>query len=162
MRLANSIGAQAACLLWLAAAAYAQTPMEAADPDAALRALCDAPALRRAPLNDADAARCQQLFQTDIATARARQEAFREKAIADLAARKARGPAQSGGPVPLSSFVDETTLVYGDIVTTDDGPRVYVGRSYELAKLTDFVTLDAPRSPHRKRAAELLRAMRPR
>ena len=124
------------------------------------RAQCNPPTPRAKPLSDDDAAACRVLFQHDVAAARARQEAFQQKALADLAASKAHRGGEAQGPVPLSSFVGDATLAFGDIVVSDEGPRVYVGRSYELATLADFVRLDAARSPHRKRAADLLKAYR--
>ena len=125
------------------------------------RAFCDAAAPRKRPLTDEEAAVCRKLFQEDVAAARARQEAFQAQALADLAARKTHVGPQPQGPVPLSSFVGESTLDYGDIVMIDDGPRVYIGHPYEIATAENFVKLDAPRSPHRKRASQMLKALKP-
>jgi carboxylesterase type B len=147
------------CLALAGGAAVAQTASDPAAPGA-VRALCEASAPRKQPLTDAEAAACRALFQEDVAAARARQEAFQQKALADLAARKTHPGPQPQGPVPLSSFVGESTLDYGDIVIIDDGPRVYVGRPYEIATAEDFVMLDASRSPHRKRAKAMLKALK--
>ena len=163
--------APAYAAIWLAcqgALAQAQSLQDTAVPAAAIpadaedvrRAICNPPTPRAKPLSDDDAAACRVLFQRDVAAARARQEAFQQKALADLAASKAHRGGEAQGPVPLSSFVGDATLAYGDIVVCDDGPRVYVGRSYELARLADFARLEAARSPHRKRAADLLKAYR--
>lgn len=157
----------AASFIWLClrtGAALGQAPLAPAAPPPetpaaqVLRALCQAQGASAKPLSNEDAAACRQLWQDDIAAARKQQETFQQQAIARRDAAKAGFDAT--GPVPLSRFIGDDSLTFGDIIMIDDGPRVYVGRSYELAKAEDFVTLDAPRSPHRKRAAELLRALK--
>lgn len=124
----------------------------------ALRALCNPPAPRKVPLSEADAASCRKLFQDDVAAARVRQQAYQQQAIDAFATRRSRQKVV--GPVPLATFIGEDTLAFGDIVMLDEGPRVYVGKANEPARAQDFVTLDAPRSPHRKRAAQMLRALK--
>ena len=154
----------ASALTWFAPpanCAMAQSAPGTAAPaqaDDSRRSLCDTPTLRAKPLTDDEAAACRALWQEDVAAARARQAAFQAQAIANRAAHNVRP--KSDGPVPLSTFVGDDTLDYGDIVMIDEGPRVYVGRAYEQAKTEDFVKLDAPRSPHRKRAAEMMRALK--
>ena len=126
-------------------------------PDEATRRLCDTTQPRKGPLTDAEAGACRQIFLDGIAAARVRQQAYQQTAIDAFKARKTRQKVE--GPVPISSFVGEDTLVFGDIVITDVGPRVYIGRPNEPARLEDLVTLDAPRSPHRRKAREMLRQL---
>ena len=123
----------------------------------ALRRRCDNALPRKTALTDAEAATCRQLFLDGIAAARVRQQAYQQAAIDAFKARKTRQKVE--GPVPISSFVGEDTLVFGDIVMSDAGPRVYIGRPNEPARLEDLVTLDSARSPHRKKAKEMLRQL---
>ena len=131
------------------------SPQAATD---ALRALCNPAVARATPLPDTDATACRQLFQDDIGAARIRQQAYQQQAIDAFARRRDRQ--HVAGPVPLETFVGDDTLIFGDIVMLDDGPRVYVGKAFEPAKAADFLRLDAPGSPHRKRAAEMLRTLK--
>ena len=131
----------------------AQTQAEAPAP-----APCSPSAPRRAPLTADESAACRKLWQDDIAAARLRQQAYQQAAIEAFAARKSRQKVE--GPVALETFVGDDSMNFGDIIVLDDGPRVYVGRAYQAARPEDFVALDAPRSPHRKRAADMLKALR--
>ena len=137
----------------------AQTaPDTPAQADSSAHALCSPSAARKTPLTADESAACRKLWQDDIAAARLRQQAYQQAAIEAFAARKSRQKVE--GPVQLSTFVGDDSMNFGDIVVLDDGPRVYVGRAYQAAKAEDFVALDAPRSPHRKRAADMLKALK--
>ena len=139
------------------AAGQAQTAPDA-QADTALQALCSPAAPLRTPLTADESAACRKLWQDDIAAARLRQQAYQQAAIEAFAARKSRQKVE--GPVALETFVGDDSMNFGDIIVLDDGPRVYVGRAYQAARPEDFVALDAPRSPHRKRAADMLKALR--
>jgi hypothetical protein len=53
--------------------------------------------------------------------------------------------------VTVETFLG-SDLAYGDVVVTDKGPRVFVGKAGEPARPEDFVALDSARSPHRGNA----------
>lgn len=152
LRVVCGVAGALACLSSPPRPALGQTMPEAQS------ALCEAAAPPNRVLTEAEAAACRQLWQDGIAAARLRQQAYQQSAIEAFANRKNRQKVE--GPVPLSTFIGDDTLDFGDIVMIDEGPRVYTGKAYEPAKSGDFLTLDAPRSPHRKRAGELLKALR--
>ncbi|RYE33408.1 MAG: hypothetical protein EOP23_08855 [Hyphomicrobiales bacterium] len=126
-------------------------------PDAATvdeDALCEPGASDNGPLNEAQLARCRQLWQERLQAARERSRVFLERATAEreekraAAANRAAQPAQ---PVTIETFIHAADIAYGDVVVTDRGPRVFVGKTGEPATEQDFVALDSARSPHRSR-----------
>jgi hypothetical protein len=134
-------------------------PARAAGPSpdaapAAEDALCEPGASDNAPLNEAQLARCRQLWQERLQAARERSRAFHERATEDRLQRRAAAAnriAPSAPPVTVETFLRLGDVAYGDVVVTDKGPRVFIGKTGEPATEQDFVTLDSPRSPHRGR-----------
>ncbi|QLP98586.1 MAG: hypothetical protein HZY79_16010 [Rhodoblastus sp.] len=72
-------------------------------------------------------------------------------------ARGAQAPHLAPRPAQLDFFFAEQ-LGYGDVVMTDKGARVYIGKSDDPPRREDFVPLDDPRSPRRALPARLKRA----
>lgn len=126
-------------------------------PDATLSAedaLCEPGASDNAPLSEAQLARCRQLWQERLQAARERSRLFHEQAVADREQRRAATASRtlrSAPPVTVETFLRLGDVAYGDVVVTDKGPRVFVGKTGEPATEQDFVALDSPRSPHRSR-----------
>ena len=118
-------------------------------------ALCEPGASENAPLTETQLARCRQLWQERLQAARERSRLFHEQAVADReqqrAATASRTP-RSAAPVTVETFISTGDVAYGDVVVTDKGPRVFVGKTGEPATAQDFVALDSARSPHRSRA----------
>jgi hypothetical protein len=111
-------------------------------------------------LSAAQAQACRDEFQRKIEADRARVEARREAeriAREERAAR--RGPQLKPRQAPLDFFLVED-LAYGDVVMTDKGARVFIGKRDAMPGREDFVTLDDPRSPRRDPPARLKRAPR--
>ena len=99
-------------------------------------------------------------IQARIAERRVRVQKDMAQRRVDVEARKREERARSAERgAPLDSFLYES-LSYGDIVVTDEGPRVYVGAQYSVPRKEDFVPLDSKRSPHRTRADAIKRATR--
>lgn len=118
-------------------------------------ALCEPGASENVPLTETQLARCRQLWQERLQAARERSRLFHEQAVADReqqrAATASRAP-RSAAPVTVETFISTGDVAYGDVVVTDKGPRVFVGKTGEPATAQDFVALDSARSPHRSRA----------
>lgn len=112
----------------------------------------------RGALTPPQAEACRAELRRRIEAGRARMEALREAArIAREAQVARRAPQLKPRDASIEFFLQER-LDHGDVVMTDKGARVFVGRSYEPPHPDDFVTLDDPRSPHRARAAKARRA----
>lgn len=132
-------------------------PARATEPvaDAAAgETLCDAAADGSIHADDAQLARCRQLWQQRVEAARARSQDYLERMIEESRLRREREaslPPAPPPPVTVETFLSGD-LAYGDVVVTDKGPRVFVGKAGEPATADDFVVLDAARSPHRGRA----------
>ena len=132
-------------------------PVRATEPvadAAAVETLCDAAADGSFHADDAQLARCRQLWQQQVEAARARSQDYLERMIEESRLRRERDaslPPPSPPPVTVETFLSGD-LAYGDVVVTDKGPRVFVGKAGEPATAADFVVLDAARSPHRGRA----------
>ena len=138
------------------AAPSAPSPPIAPSPPGFDPRVCDA----RGGLSAAQAQACRAEFQRRIEADRARIEARREAeriAREERAARRA--PSLTPRDAPLDFFLVED-LVYGDVVMTDAGARVYIGKKDATPRREDFVTLDDPRSPRRDLPAKLKRAPR--
>ncbi len=117
-------------------------------------ALCEPGASENAPLGDVQLTRCRRLWQERVEAARERSRSYVEGLIEDSRQRRERAaslPPPTPPPVTVETFLG-SDLAYGDVVVTDKGPRVFVGKAGEAAGPEDFVALDAARSPHRGRA----------
>lgn len=136
-------------LLCCASAAQAETD---AAPRMAPEAVCETGTVELLILTEAEKVQCQRLWRDQIAE--------KQKLSRDLAQRireenrqrqeqAASLPRPPPPPVTVETFLSSGDVAYGDVVVTDRGPRVFVGRPNEAAGPEDFVTLDSPRSPHR-------------
>lgn len=117
-------------------------------------ALCDAAADGSVHLDAPQFARCRRLWQQRVAAAKVRSQSYFERMRQEDRLRReleASLPPPPPPPVTVESFLG-SDLVYGDVVVTDKGPRVFVGKAGEPARPEDFVALDSARSPHRGRA----------
>lgn len=115
-------------------------------------ALCEPGASEGSSLNEAQRARCRQLWQERVEAARERSRSYVEGLIEESRQRRERAatlPPQPPTPVTVETFLGNSDLAYGDVVVTDKGPRVFIGKAGEPASPEDFVALDAARSPHR-------------
>lgn len=114
----------------------------------------------RGGLTPAQAEACRNEFLRKIEADRARIEARREAERTAREEREARKrPQLKQRSAPLDFFFAER-LSYGDVVMTDKGARVFIGKSDEPPRREDFVPLDDPRSPRRAPPARLKRAPR--
>lgn len=135
-------------------------PARATDPvpDAsapAEEALCDATADGSFRPDDAQISRCRQIWQQRVAAAKARSQGYVERLIEESRLRREREaslPPPPPPPVTVETFLSRGDLAYGDVVVTDKGPRVFIGKAGEPATAADFVAIDSARSPHRGRA----------
>ncbi|WP_293810106.1 hypothetical protein [uncultured Bosea sp.] len=117
-------------------------------------ALCDAAAGGLLRLDDAQLLRCRRLWQQRVAAARTRSQGYLERMREEDRLRRelqASLPPPPPPPVTVETFLGGD-LAYGDVVVTDKGPRVFVGKAGVPARSEDFVTLDSGRSPHRGNA----------
>lgn len=125
------------------------------DPSTAIEeALCDAAADGSVHLDDTQLTRCRRLWQQRVAAARARSQSYFERMRQEDRLRReleASLPPPPPPPVTVESFMGGD-LAYGDVVVTDKGPRVFVGKTGEPPTVEDFVALDSARSPHRGNA----------
>lgn len=161
------MGRAAIAFLMMGAAAFAQASMVEAPmveaPLAVDPARCDEAKRGGPPLSPLESDACRDGWTKLIEESRARSRAWREEAARmreeRRAAAKARVDARAG-VTSLDRFLDDD-LAFGDIVVTDQGPRVFIGKSYTSAQPQDFVPLDSPRSPHRNHAESVRRATRP-
>jgi hypothetical protein len=118
-------------------------------------ALCDAAADGSLRLDETQLARCRQLWQRRVEAARLRSQDYVARMIEEgrlQREREARLPPPPPPPVTVETFLGSGDLAYGDVVVTDKGPRVFIGKAGEPARPEDFVALDSARSPHRSRA----------
>lgn len=109
-------------------------------------------------LSAAQAQACRDDFQRKIEMDRARIEARRE---AERIAREERAARRRPTLKPRDASVDfffVEDLVYGDVVMTDKGARVFIGTRDATPRREDFVALDDARSPRRGLPARLKRA----
>ena len=132
-------------------------PVRATEPlaDAAVReTLCDAAADGSFHADDAQLARCRPRRAQRGAAARGQSPDYLERESEERLLRRERDaslPPPPPPPVTVETFLSGD-LAYGDVVVTDKGPRVFIGKAGEPATAGDFVALDAARSPHRGRA----------
>lgn len=105
---------------------------------------------------------CRADFRARIEADRARVELWREEQrLAHEESVRQRRERGQNRVAPLDLFLLEP-LDYGDVVVTDKGPLVYVGRDGGTPRREDFVPVDSPRSPRRADARRLKDATRPR
>lgn len=122
---------------------------------AAEEALCEAAGDGSFQADEEQLARCRRLWQQRVEAARARSQDYLERMLEESRRRREREaslPPPPSPPVTVETFLNGDGLAYGDVVVTDKGPRVFVGKAGEPAGPEDFVTLDSARSPHRGRA----------
>lgn len=112
----------------------------------------------RRGLSSAQAEACRVDFQRKVEADRARIEAKRlEEQIAREERAARRGPRLKPREAPLDFFFAED-LVFGDVVMTDKGARVFIGKKDATPRREDFVSLDDPRSPRREAPPRMKRA----
>ena len=112
----------------------------------------------RRGLSSAQAEACRVEFQRKVEADRARIEAKRlEEQIAREERAARRGPRLKPRETPLDFFLAED-LVFGDVVMTDKGARVFIGKKDATPRREDFVPLDDPRSPRREAPPRMKRA----
>jgi len=136
------------CLTVPAAAQNAPPP---ASPD---DALCEAGIVEHLALDDAQRRHCRLLWQGRIEETRRRSREHVARIIEENRLRRELDASLQTPPPPpvtVESFLG-SDLAYGDVVVTDKGPRVFVGKAGEPARPEDFVALDSARSPHRGNA----------
>lgn len=133
-----------------------QARSESPAPDAAPSAeelLCEAAANGTLTLHETQLTRCRQLWRQRVDAARARSQDYLERMIEE---GRLRREFEASLPPPRPPVTVDTflrgDLAYGDVVVTDKGPRVFIGKPGEAATAEDFVALDSARSPHRGRA----------
>lgn len=119
------------------------------------QALCEAAADGTFQANETQLARCRQLWQQRVEAAKIRSRDYLERMTEESRLRREREASLPPPPPPavtVETFLNGDGLAYGDVVVTDKGPRVFIGKTGEPASAEDFVTLDSVRSPHRGRA----------
>ena len=134
--------------------ARSESPMPDAAPSAE-ELLCDAAANGTLSLHETQLTRCRQLWRQRVDAARTRSQGYVDRMIEDGRLRRelqAKLPPPPPPPVTVETFLNGGDLAYGDVVVTDKGPRVFIGKPGEPAGPEDFVALDSARSPHRGRA----------
>lgn len=125
-----------------------QRPLPAGD------AICDAEPDEALVLDESQQRHCRQLRQLRIEETRRRNRERVRQVIDENRQRReleASLPPPPPPPVTVETFMNAGSLSYGDVVVTDRGPRVFVGKPGEVATPEDFVTVDSSRSPHRAR-----------
>ncbi len=136
-------------LLCCAAGARAQTDPA---PHVPMALICETGTVELLILTEAERAQCQRLWREQIAQRQALSRELARRTRDENRQRleqAATQPSRPAPPVTVETFLSSGDIAYGDVVVTDRGPRVFVGRPDEPAALEDFVTLDSPRSPHR-------------
>jgi len=142
------IASSLALLCGAALPAGAQEPSASSDD-----ALCEPGVIEHLTLNAEQQLRCRQLRQARIAEMRRLNREHVARIVEENRQRRALEaslPPPPSPPVTVESFLG-SDVAYGDVVVTDKGPRVFVGKEGEFPRPEDFVTLDSPRSPHRGR-----------
>jgi hypothetical protein len=149
----------ASSLVLLCGAAQATTP-EQAPPARHLPAgdaICDAEADQTLVLDEGQRRHCHDLRQFRIDETRRRHREHVRQVIEQNRQRReleASLPPPPPPPVTIETFMNAGSLSYGDVVVTDRGPRVFIGKPGEAATPEDFVAVDSSRSPHRARAMQ--------
>ncbi|WP_156330128.1 hypothetical protein [Bosea vaviloviae] len=149
-----------ASLLVLFCGAAQAAALEPAAPQQAVSvgdALCEAEPAEGTVLDEDQQRQCRALRQARIEETRRRNRERVRQVIEENRQRRALEaslPPPPPPPVTVETFMEAGSLFYGDVVVTDRGPRVFIGKPLEAATLEDFVAIDSPRSPHRARATQ--------
>ena len=117
-------------------------------------ALCDADPDEGLVLDEVQQHHCRQFRQSRIEEMRRRNGERIRQVIEENRQRRALKASLPPPPVTVETFTNADSLSYGDVVVTDRGPRVFIGKPMEAATPEDFVAIDSPRSPHRARATQ--------
>ena len=136
-------------LLCCTSAALSETDLA---PRVSLDVICETGTVELLILTEAEKGQCQRLWRDRIAEKRKLSRELVQQTRDENRRRHenaARSPRPPPPPVTVETFLSSGDVAYGDVVVTDRGPRVFVGRPDEPARPEDFVTLDSPRSPHR-------------
>ena len=138
-----------ALLCCAALPALAQDTLSPASPE---DAFCESGVVEHLTLDAAQRSHCQALWQSRIEEMRRRNEAHVARIIEENRLRREREaalPPPPPPPITTESFIGGGTLAYGDVVVTDKGPRVFIGKGEGPPTPANFVALDSPLSPHR-------------
>lgn len=112
---------------------------------------------------------CRDYWARSIDQGRQRADLFRRQALVERERSATEAAQKSGqlslGPnrrqsITLDQFIEDQ-LAFGDVVVTNRGPMVFIGRNGEPGSRSDFVTLDDKRSPVRSKARDYAGASRP-
>ena len=120
-------------------------------------AICDAEPGESLSLDENQQRHCRAFRQSRIEETRRRNRERVRQVVEENRQRREREaslPPPPPPPVTVETFMDAGSLSYGDVVVTDRGPRVFIGKPLEAATPEDFVAIDSPRSPHRARATQ--------
>ncbi|MCU4179303.1 hypothetical protein [Bosea sp. BH3] len=116
-------------------------------------AFCEPGIIEYMTLDARQQAHCRRLHQARIAEMRRLSREHVARIVEENRLRRelvASLPPPPPPPVTVESFMS-SDVSYGDVVVTDQGPRVFVGKAGDAPQPEDFVTLDSARSPHRGR-----------
>lgn len=120
-------------------------------------ALCEPGVIEHMTLDQNQQLRCRRILQTRIDEMRRRNREHVQRVIEDNRQRRALEaslPPPPPPPVTVESFIGRGDLAYGDVVVTDRGPRVFIGKGETPPTPQDFVALDSSLSPHRGSARQ--------
>ena len=123
----------------------------------ASEAICDAEPDEGFVLDEDQQAHCRVFRQSRIDEIRRLNRERVRQVIEENRQRRALEaslPPPPPPPVTVETFTNAGGLSYGDVVVTDRGPLVFIGKPFEAATSEDFVAIDSPRSPHRARATQ--------
>ncbi|PZO03661.1 MAG: hypothetical protein DCF30_02230 [Hyphomicrobiales bacterium] len=116
--------------------------------------VCDTEPDEGLVLDDDQQRHCRELWQSRIEEAQRRNRERIRQVIEENRLRRELTASLPPPPVTVETFISAGSLSYGDVVVTDFGPRVFIGKLLEAATPEDFVAIDSPRSPHRARATQ--------
>lgn len=120
-------------------------------------AFCDVGTQEYLILNETETRHCRHVWRDRTEEAR---RGIREHVLRLIRENRARReleaslPPPPPPPVTIETFMNAGSLSYGDVVVTDRGPRVFIGKPGEAATPDDFVAVDSSRSPHKARAMQ--------
>lgn len=149
----------ASSLALFCGAAQATTPERIASEQtlSAGDSFCDAEPDEGLSLDEVQQRHCRELRQSRIEETRRRNRERIRQVIEENRQRReleASLPPPPPPPVTVETFTNAGGLSFGDVVVTNRGPLVFVGKPFEAATPEDFVAIDSPRSPHRARATQ--------
>ena len=120
-------------------------------------ALCEPGVIEYMTLDESQQRHCRLLLRSRAEEMRKRNQEHVQRVIEDNRQRReleASLPPPPPPPVTVESFVGGNDLAYGDVIVTDKGPRVFIGKGGTPPTTQDFVALDSPLSPHRGSAKQ--------